>query len=173
MSAVLQATLGSIIAMLARDEVKDLQTRKNKKGDLEVSFVSAKTEKRETITIPSSKVADSFSYARIKRASTSATAKPDKADIEINNPRKIDSTVASISIIVDAQFKTDGIFSITINKVPAFESLEAGNLTNVQDAIDKMMRGKKIRAGEKVRVFIWNGLSATSISLTVLVEFGE
>lgn len=173
MSAVLQATLGSIIAMLAREEVRDIQTKKNKKGDLEVSFVSAKTEKRETIIIPESKVADSFSYARIKRASTTNQAKPDKADIEIANPRKIDSTVSAISLIANAQFKLDGIFIITINKVPAFESLEAGNLTDVQDAIDKIFRGKKIRASEKVRLFMWNGNGATSISLTLMVNFAE
>ena len=173
MSAVLQATLGSIIAMLARDEVKDLQTRKNKKGDFEVSFVSAKTKKRETIIIPESKVADSFSYSRLKRSSTTATAKPDKPDIEISNPRKIDSTVTAISLVPNAQFKTDGIFSITINQVPVFESLETGNLTDITDAIEKIFRGKKIRASDKVRVFMWNGLSATSISLAVMVVFGE
>lgn len=173
MSAVLQATLGSIIAMLARDEVRDIQTRKNKKGDLEVSFVSAKTEKRETIIIPSTRIADSFTYARIKRASTTKQTRPDSPNIEIDNPRKIDSTVSAISLIADSQFKTDGIFSITINKVAVFESLEAGNLADVQDAIDKMFRGKKIRASEKVRLFMWNGVGATQISITLMVEFAE
>jgi len=173
LSIVAESTIGSIIAMLLQKGGKFIETLRNKNGDLEIKSLDENKELRETVTIPSSRKADAFSFAKIKRATSAATEKPSTPDIEIANPRKIDSTIHSISLLPNAQFKTDGIFLITVNKVVVFESLEAANLTDATEALQNLLRGKKIRASEKVRVFIWNGLSATNVSLAVMVNFGE
>ncbi len=172
MSIVAESTIGSVIAMLLQKGAKKIEAFGNKKGELEIKSVDEKGKTRETVTIPVSKTGDNFSFTEIGRATTTQTKKPETPDLEFENPRKIDSTVSSISIIPDASFKTKGIFSITVNNVELIKNKAAGDLTDVVDHLTEFFRGKKIRASQKVRVFLWTS-DATSSSLAVSVSFAE
>ncbi len=174
MSLLATSTIGSVIGMLLGQGATKIQAIANKKkNELEISFNPIKSEKRETITIPLSKNADDFSYTELGRVSSTNQERQDTPDLEFENPRKIDSTVTSISIIPDATFSTEGMLIITINKVKVFSNKAVADFTDVNDALDKILRGKKIRASEKVRVFIWNGTASNAVALTVMVTFAE
>ena len=174
MSVVAETTIGSVIAMLLREGATKIQAKTDKKkNELEISFQPIKSEKRETITIPVSKNADNFSFTEIGRVKSTNSEKQETPDLEFDNPRKIDSTVTAISLIPDSAFRTDGMLLITINKVKVFANKAVLDFTDVNSILKTILRGKKIRANDKVRVFIWNGSDTTEIALTVLVTFAE
>ena len=172
MSIVAETTIGSIIAMLLQKGAKKIETVSKKKGELTIRSIGEQDELRETITIPVSREADNFSFTEIGRATTTAIVKPETPNLEFNNPRKIDSTITSFSMVPSSGFKTKGLVIITVNGVAVLKNKAAADFTDVVDNITTILRGKKIKASEKLRVFIWTS-DATSSSLAVAVTFGE
>ncbi len=175
MSLIAETTIGSVIGMLIREGATKIQAKTSKdKKSIEIGFNAKSSENRETITIPVSKKADDFSLTEIGRVSSTNLGRPETPDLEFDNPRKIDSTITAISIIPDTTFQTEGMVIITVNKVPVFKNKAVADFTDVADALDTVLRGKKIRASDKVRVFIWNGTgTANAVALTVFVTFAE
>jgi hypothetical protein len=108
----------------------------------------------------------------IKRITTTATKKPDKADLTYKNPMDMDIRALIVSFIPDAAFKTKGNLVVNLNGSSHLE-IATGDLTDV-DAFDMHTPDVNdiLDRQNKVEFFIWNGVDAAQIALTVGFTFG-
>ena len=124
------------------------------------------------IQIQTKEKEDSFSYTKAHRVTTTATARPTKADISLKNPLDKDSKVYEISFIPDSTFKTKGIIEIHIDDALVFEHKAVADFTDLVDMKLKFRTGKRIKRGKKVEVFVWTSDGSSSKCLFV-IQFGE
>lgn len=109
--------------------------------------------------------------ADIDRITTNATAKPDKPQIEFENPYKQDLILTSLSFVPDLAFQTKGkaIIKIGGNSI----NISSASLTD-SDSLNVPLppNGIKIKRTDKIQIFAWNGVDAVNVSLTSLVGIG-
>lgn len=110
-------------------------------------------------------------HAFIKRVTTNEISAPQKAQIEFANPFKADVTLTSLSFVPDAAFQTKGVAIVKIGG--NYITIDASSLTDV-DGVNVPLppNGIKFAHDEKIEVFVWNGIDAVNVSLTMLVGIG-
>lgn len=110
-------------------------------------------------------------HAFIKRVTTNVTSVPQKAQIEFENPFKSDITLTSLSFVPDAVFQTKGVAIVKIGG--SYITIDTASLTDV-DGVNVPLppNGIKFNHDEKIEVFVWNGVDAVNVSLTMLVGIG-
>ncbi len=119
--------------------------------------------------------ADAFSFTETKRATTTSSKYPDKdkPNLEFKNPLDKILKIREFSIIPNSAFKTKGMVEIRINQSLIYRSSTVANLTDLVDHISRLVKGKRIKSTESVKVFIKNDDNSTSIGLTVTIQFAE
>lgn len=114
-----------------------------------------------------------FSLTEINRASTTANARPSTPNMEFSNPRDSESIIEQISVVPDANFRSEGMVEIQVNDAPVYRTKSVGAFIDTGDDTTVFKRGKLVNNGDTIKVFIWNGVDTDSVALTVKITFGE
>lgn len=137
-----------------------------REGDETVLFRDGKEVFRitETDIIPLA-----FVEAIPKRITSTLTAKPAAAQVEIKNPLDADSILYNFSVVPNALGKTVGIFEVTINDTTLVK-MDAAVLTD-SDSFNIPIpdQGVTFRKGEKIKIFVWGDGSSVSFAFSALV----
>lgn len=113
-----------------------------------------------------------ISKTTLKRASATNTKWSDTPALTFTNPFKKDIKIKEISMVGDASFLTMGMVKIMIDEEILFESLEAGNFTDMPIGSDiKIIEGKTIKRDKEISVYLKT--STTVINLAVQITLGD
>ena len=114
-----------------------------------------------------------FGKPIMDRAVTSSNARPETPSIKIENPLDRDIRIFEISMVPNANFKTNGRLEIQINGVTYLDEKPAATYTDpIEINLPIPPEGELLKAGESIDFNIRNDDDATSVALTVLVYLG-
>lgn len=103
---------------------------------------------------------------------TSASAKPNVANLVITNGRQKDIRIFYITLVPDSAFKTLGNVFIDVEGHSDILQFSAGTLKRASELVLKMTEeGALFPNNTRIKVFIWG--NGTPIELSVFITIGE
>lgn len=112
-----------------------------------------------------------FLESFISKITTSISAKPDDAQLELKNPQDTNSVIYSISIAVDTSFETNGNFQVNVNG-RKLARVSAGDLEGLSVFnIPIPPEGLFLQKSEKLEFFVWS--DSGSVRATINVTIGD
>lgn len=147
-------------------------------GDrLSISRKGENGKLKELLTLPLTTInaAQPFRYFEVflDRKTTSATVFPKKADIIFQNPQTKRVRLTSVTLIPDANFKTNGFAEIRVNGTKLAE-IKQGVLTDV-DAFTAPLPdgGMLMEIGQKGTVEVFLATAAGAVAAAVSASMGD
>lgn len=132
-----------------------------------------KDELKETISIFQFPT-DNFVHFELDDETTTSTEfDHDTANMEFENPFKRKTLIKGISIVPDDNFKSNGLVEIYIDDEIIYHNKKAGNFANISQSKIELSRGKPIKAGKSVKVFLKTDDESVTVGLAVEVYFGD
>lgn len=119
---------------------------------------------------------DLFTFTEMGRATTTSKTydlESATTTITITNPLDRDTTVKEISLVPNANFKTNGIVAVHVDERKVLNQKAVADWTDLSELIIKFNQGKRIRQKRDLKIAIKNDDASTSVSLTAVVTFGD
>jgi len=173
---IIEAGVGAVVALLiGQGFTKITQNTDSKTGD---TILSATRKDGESVNVQlknNAVISPQFDFVRISASQTEASNE-DRPNFELKNTSSVIKRIFAISIVPDAQMKSEGFMKILLNDTQMFPitNLVSGSFQDV-DSINIPIPdtyGLKILPKKEIKVFLWSETGA-QVSATVAIFIGE
>ena len=175
MSFVAGGAIGAIIALLVSQGFQQVRAETLGNGDSRITGVDVNGKPVSVQLKNNAIISPQFDFARISASQTQASDE-ESPNFEFKNESSVIKRIFALSIVPDANFKSEGFIKILLNDTQMFpvSTLTLGAFQDVS-AINIPIPdtyGLKILPKRELKVFIWSDTGLT-VSATIAVFVGE
>jgi len=172
---IVEAGIGALVAILLGQGFTKIQQSTSKDGDTILSATRSDGEKIDVQIKNNAIISPQFDFVRIQASQIKASDE-NSPTFELKNESSVIKRIFALSIVPDAQFKSEGFIKILLNGTQFFpiSTLVSGSFQDV-DSINIPIPdtyGLKILPKREIKVFLWSETGA-QVSATIAIFIGE